>query len=200
MANSSAVTLTDTGFIYNGCEHAYDQVTSLYFYYEITKVSVFLVRAGNEHKADLNIYLEGCPKPIKIRTGFTLNPLANEYAASEKGAKSVIALYEQLAKRTFPFRLQRYKSMLDKHGYFFYDNRKFFADGRVSDGKREFNFKTDKPIYRRPFEVYYETPKTLGERLLNTLVWRQDFFISTKHDADVFFSLVERLFGLSWKQ
>ena len=57
MANSLAVTLTDTGFIYNGCEHAYDQVTSLYFYYEITKVSVFLVRAGNEHKADLNIYL-----------------------------------------------------------------------------------------------------------------------------------------------
>ena len=199
MASSSAVTLKNTGFIYDGCEHAYDQVTSLDFYYVVTKVSVLLFHAGNKHKADLDIYAEGCSKPIKIRTGFTLNPLADDYTASEKDAKSVIALYEQLAKQTFPFRLQRYVSMMDKHGYFFYDNKKVFADARVSDGKRQINFKTDRPIYRKPFEVYYETQKALGERLLNLLVWRQDFIISTRHDADVFFFLIDRLFGLRFE-
>jgi hypothetical protein len=199
MASSSAVTLTNTGFIYDGCEHAYDQVTSLYFYYEVTKVSVLLVHAGNEHKADLDIYAEGCTKPIKIRTGISLNFLRDDYTASESRAKSVIALYEHLAKQTFPFRLQRYVSMMDKHGYFFYDNKKVFTDGRVSDGNRQINFNTDKPIYRKPFMVYYKTQKTLGEQLLNLLVSRQDFIISTRRDADVFFFLIERLFGLRWK-
>lgn len=199
MASSSAVTLTSTGLIYDGCEHSYEQVTSLYFYYVVTKVSVFLIHAGNAHKADLDIYAEGCPKPFKIRTGPTLNPLANEYAESEKRAKLVIALYDQLAKRTFPFRLRRYESMMDKHGYFFYDSKKVFADGRVSDGNRQVNFNTDRPFYRKPFEVYDETQKTLGEHLLNHLVWRQDFIISTRHDADVFFFLIDHLFGLRIK-
>jgi hypothetical protein len=204
MASSSAVTLTNTGFIYGGCEHAYDQVTSLCFYHEVTKVSVLLFHAGNEHKADLDIYAEGLPKPIKIRTGFSLNPLADNpmtdnYAASQKRAKSVVALYEHLAKQTFQFRLQRYVNMMDKHGFFFYDSKKVFADGRISDGNRQLNFNTDRPIHRKPFEVYFETKKTPGEHLLNVLVWRQDFIISTKHDADVFFFLIKRLFGLEWK-
>jgi hypothetical protein len=198
MAGSSTVTLTNTGFIYDGCEHAYDQVTSLYFYYEVTKVTVYFWLAGKDHKADLDIYAEGCPKPIKIRTGVTLNPLANNYTESEKRAKSVIALYKQLAKQTFPFRLQRYSRMIDEHGYFFYDNKKVFADGRVSDGKRQMNFKTDRPIYRSPFMVCHQTQKTPAERLLN-LVIMQDFIISTKHDADVFFFLIERLFGLGFE-
>jgi hypothetical protein len=203
MASSSAVTLTKTGFIYDGSEHAYGQVTSLYFYYEVTKVSVLLFHAGNKHEANLEIYAEGCPKPIKIRTGVSLNPLADNpmtdnYTASEKRTKSVIALYEQLAKQTFPFRLQRHVSMMDKHGYFFYDNKKVFADGRVSDGNRQINFNTDRPICRKPFMVYYETRKTLREHLMNLLM-PQDFIISTRYDADVFFFLIERLFGLRWK-
>ena len=76
MASSSAITLTNTGFIYNGCEYAYDQVTSLYFYYLVTEVTVLLLHGHNEHKADLDIYTEESPKPIKIRTGVSFNILA----------------------------------------------------------------------------------------------------------------------------
>ena len=197
MPSSSAVTLTTSGFLYEGCEHAYDQVTSLYFYNQITQFTVFLIPARSEHKAELHIHAEGCPKPIKIQTEAPLNFLVNKSTALENSAKSVIALYHELAKRTFKFRLQRYVAMIEKHGYFFYDNKKIFADGRVSDGDRQINLNTDRPICRMPFLVYYQTQKTLGQKLLN-LVKLQDFFISTTHDADVFLFLLDSLFGLRW--
>ena len=197
MARTSAIALTDTGFKYDDCHYAYNQVSSLFFYYVVTDVrmNVFL-HAGSDHQADLDIYVDGRTKPIKIRTGIYFTYLTID--RTEKRAKSVIELYHLLARETFRFRLQRYVDMLAKHGYFIYDGKKIFSDGRVSDGKREINLKTDRPILRKPFMVYYEIQKTFTEKLLH--LWDlQDFIIITRHDADAFFCLLDRLFGLRWE-
>src|SRR5437879_1340916 len=115
MARSSDVTLSATGFAYKGCDYPYSQVTSLYFFCQVTDVRVMGMHRGNRHDASLDIVLQGCPAPIKVRTGFCLTLFSDEYKLSEVKTKEIISLHRGLASATFSFRLRRYAEMLQEH-------------------------------------------------------------------------------------
>ena len=196
MARSSAIALGEKCFTFDGQDYEYERVVSLFFYYVVTEVRMNVVlHAGTEHQADLDIYVDAVRKPIKIRTGMYLTYLTID--RTQKRAQSVLELYQALAQLTFKTRLRRYVTALETHGFFEYDGKKVYGDGRVSDGKREINLRTSRPLWRKPFMLYYETEKSLGEKLLH--LWTlQDFIIVTRFDADVFFFLLEQMFALRW--
>lgn len=190
MARVNKISLDTNGLNFKGKFFEYKNVKSLMYYYEITNV----IGAGKDHRVDLDIIVDEQDKPIKIRSNMPLTYFT--LGKTKSSAEQVQQLFLDLGEKTFEHRLNRYLKMLDNHGYFVYDQKKFYPDGRVIDSKKgELNFKTDKPIYREPFKIYYKTEKTLLQKLAH--LWTlQDYIIETLYDPDIFFYLMEKIYGL----
>jgi len=98
--------------------------------------------------------------------------------------------------------------MLDQYGYFVYDNKRFYPAGQVTDGKLTFDLRSEAQsgkLIRAPFKLYVELPKSVLGKIQHRLAQRdvgiswikeRNFVISTEHDADVFSSLLARLYAL----
>jgi len=93
MARPSAITLNNSGFSHDGCQYLYEHVSSLYFYYVVTDVRINLMHAGDDHDAELDIYVDSRPRPIKIRTGAYFTYLTID--RTERRANSVVELYHE---------------------------------------------------------------------------------------------------------
>lgn len=197
-AKANKISLDSEGFTFKEEFFEYARVISLYYYYEVTTHQLaFGGDLGKDHFSRIEILLDGREKPVQIRSDIALTYLGMD--STESSAKQVQQLYSDLREKTVGHRLGRYLEMLDRYGYFIYDQKKFYPDGRVIDPKMgELNLKTDGPIYREPFRIYYEREKTPLQKLAH--LWTdQEYNISTFYDPDVFFYLLKQLYGLGWE-
>lgn len=201
------VLLGSEQFLHAGKEYLYSQVTSLAYYAVKTTLKINFATSGVTYDAEIDIYVQGLDQPIKIRPdksipvsiAVSLLPPSDEEKYTREKAASVSQLYLPLAEKTFPYRIKRYLQMIEQYGCFLYDGKRFFPDGLVIGDNYQVNFRTA-TVYKRPFEVFVNLPKSVRKKLIHRFVKDQDFVISTKHDADVFFALLERLYGLRWKE
>jgi hypothetical protein len=206
-AYPNKVLLGSDQFLHAGKEYLYSQVTSLAYYAVKTTRKINFATCRVTYNAEIVIYVQGLDQPIKIRPeksipvsiGVSLLPYRYEEKYTREKADSVSQLYVQLAEKTFPYRIKRYLQMVEQYGCFLYDGKRFFPDGLVIGDDYEVNFRAA-TVYKRPFEVFVSLPKSLGKELIHRFIKDQDFVISTKYDADVFFALLEKLYGKRWKE
>jgi hypothetical protein len=202
-AHPHEVLLGSEQFLHAGKEYLYSQVTSLAYYAVKTTQKINFVTAGVTYNAEIDIYVEGVDQPIEIKPdrsiAVSLLPPKYEEKYTREKAASVSELYLRLAERSFPYRMKRYLQMIEQYGCFLYDGKRFFRDGLVIGNNCQVNFHTA-ALYKRPFEVFVSLPKSVGKKLIHRFIKDQDFVISTKHDADVFFALLEKLYGKHWEE
>lgn len=192
MAKDRHLILDNDGFFLKEEHFDYSDVIGLDYYYVQTQKSRNFLASGIDHNVNIGIYLRSRPKPLKIETGsqyFTLHGLSIGKNATE----SVIAKFNEISKRTFKQRLERYLKSLDEQGYFDYDGKRIYIDGRIVSDKWNANAFTDTPWLKRPFCVYHEK-RPCG--LFRSAI-RYD--IITLHNADIFFNLFSHLYRLSWR-
>lgn len=198
MAKANQIEIDSTGLYYQGSKFPYQAVDSLRYYYVITKKTVNFVPAGTDYNAELDIYLATLTNPIVIRTGSLMGFLGMN--RGEGQANPVMRLYQQLSQHTYQIRLTKYVEKFEKQGYIYYDNKKIFKDGTVSDGQREINLTKNIRLRKSPFELIHPSPdsftKVIKEELFGK---RQDFVISTQFDSDVFFTILAMYFNLRFE-
>ena len=202
MAHPHEVLLGSDQFMHAGNEYLYSQVTSLAYYAVKTTYKLNFVTNRVTYNTDIDIYIEGIGHPLEIRQdgsswALLLLPHYFEEKQTREKATSVTQLYSRLAEKTFVYRMERYLQIIEEFGCFSYDGKRFFPDGSVLDSTGQVNLRTGR-VYKRPFEVFVRLPKSIGKKLIHRFVKDQDFVISTKHDADVFFALLEKLYGIRW--
>jgi hypothetical protein len=198
MVRPQEILLGADRFICDGVEYHYSCVRSIRYYaVETAHYANFIPTGRTTYNAKIDIYVEGQENPIKVRP---VGPIADALLIghSKEKANRVADIYPQLAERTFKFRQERYLKMLEQYGCFLYDDKRFFPDGRVTDGKQIINFRVA-TVYRSPFRVFVRMPKSIGKKLMHKFIKDQDFVVRTEYDADVFFALLSRLYGLRWK-
>ncbi len=196
-------------FSCRGTESPYSAVKSLrYFASQLSHYRNF-INTGKTYETVFDIYLHDQPKPIRIRSQASV--MVRLYGESDVRQQNAVRdTYLHLAEKTFPMRLRFYLTMLDQYGCFQYDGKRFFPDSRVTDGKRIVDLKVqakDGKFLRQPFRVYVQLPKSVFGKVLNRLAQRdvglpikeRDFGICTEYDADVFFTLMKRLYGIEWE-
>jgi hypothetical protein len=192
MAAERHLILDDTGFSIKGERYVYSVIDGLYFYrVQVQKTVNIFAPAGIDHKSDLKIYVQKIAKPLIVRAGVrhvTVMGLNFGKNSSERLA----AKYAELSQRSFKQRLDKYAGMLEKYGYFLYDDAKIHADGLVQGSGWSFNLKTDRPIMRVPFAIFHERKGT------GFLGGSKRYALDTTIDADVFFTILHKLFGLHW--
>ena len=192
MPKESDLIIRTSGFTINEGRFDDGDITNLYLYYVNTKKSMNLIPSGNDHSAVLKIGINGMQKPINIEAGakyFYLHGLSMGKNSSE----SLLAKYEQLAKRTFMQRAEKYARYMRDFGYFKYDDKRIYANGDVTNDIWKANFGVDKPWLKRPFQIFHE--KKAPSFLRSGTVYA----IETTTDSDVFFSIMSSLYGMRWK-
>jgi hypothetical protein len=101
-----------------------------------------LVEAGNVKKVVLEIKLkDGTNVKIKSEDWDQINPLGILLSAirdKDKEREEIYSVYQHLCQRTFQQRLDFYLSQLDTHGYFIYDECKFYPGDKIVFREQEF--------------------------------------------------------------
>ena len=192
MAKEKYLVLDNDGFLVKEERFKYDQVTATEFYYVQTQKRQNFGAAGIDHNVSIAIYVDSQPKPIRVNTGpkfFTLYG----FSLGQDSTESVIAKFNEISKRTFARRADKYLGALAEHNYFDYDGKRILKDGDIQSDKWTASFRRDAPWLKRPFSIYYE--KKPGGFFRSALKYE----INTLRDSDVFFTLLAKLFGLSWR-
>jgi DnaJ domain len=192
--------ITANGFSWKNQDFSYNEIAHITFYREIMRNSVNFVKNATEH-ALLDISLANQNK-IHIATGdhglqYIIGGNYFSDQPSKKSHSDSVALSHAckiLSENTFKHRLVHYANQLTKSGYFIYDNKYFFHDGRVLSGnKGEFLF-TDNPQFSAFELVLSKPPATALQKITSALSgYGSALKISTRTDNDVFHYLFDVL-------
>jgi hypothetical protein len=108
--------------------------------------------------------------------------------------------YAVLAEKTFSTRSRAYLSQLAEKHYFRYSGVKFWEDGWFADGKKRFEVKNCS-TGRYPFYLAFsETAKTKPGFFQRFSSGPPEIRVKTSTDEDVFFAMLQKLYGLSWNK
>jgi hypothetical protein len=164
-------------------------IDSLYFYYVQTQKTVNFTAAGIDHDVTVRIYLAETSAPLEFNSLGHLR-LGN---AGKKASESLIAKFDYLCSRTYLRRQSRQLVHLRDDGFFLYDGKRICSNGDVISDRWQFNLRSDRPILRSPFIIFYERKREGG-------IFRKTerCEIRTRFDSDVFFSILSEMFGLKW--
>jgi hypothetical protein len=204
------VIFRETYFTIGNNNFDYESVDSIKFFYKITKWMLYgVVHTSTSHDATFNIYIRNKSEPIRIRYPRDwVKSLSTSTTHTKASADDLLTCYQELAIKTFSNRANRYLGQLQNHRNFTYDNKLFSDDGKVTllNGKFLFNIKDVTPL-RYPFQVDC-VPK--GSRLDAKIKNRKSgpsplslkiaggHVIKTEVDRDIFFFLLDRVFGIAW--
>jgi hypothetical protein len=172
----------------------YDAVVSLRWEYTITK---FYPQMTVQHWPNLRIYLRNNPVPIHVRQG----PIARflGYDTTKRRAEQMISIYEELSRHTFANRLARYTDQILTSNWFVYDSKRFMVNGDVfsGNGKLIMNVR-ERVLLRHPFFVQC-SKRSDATTTTTTMIARLTApSIKTYYDRDVFFALLDQLYGIRW--
>jgi hypothetical protein len=209
-AQPRQVIFRETYFTIGNNNFDYVAVDSIKFFYKITKWMLYgVVHTGTSHDAKLDIYIRNKSEPLKIRYHRDwVKSLSTSTTHKKASADDLLVCYQELAIKTFESRASRYLGQLQNRRNFTCDDKSFSEDGEVTllNGKFLFNIKDVTPL-RFPFQVDC-VPK--GSRLDAKIQNRKNgpsplslkiaggHVIRTEVDRDVFFFLLNRVFGIAW--
>jgi hypothetical protein len=156
---------------------SFDSVKHLRFYYVVTQKRLNFARSGDDHNVEVDITLDGELRPLKFRSG---PALALSYGSfGKRDGDELISKYRAICEGSFPARSGSYIDEVRRNGYFAYDGKRVCVDGNVSFAGGSVSLRTS-TLTREPFAL------SLGKQRIRTQV-----------DADVFFWLLEMLFGIT---
>lgn len=190
-----SVVLFASHFTANRSYFDYDSVVSIRYRY--ARLAPLVV--DESYQVECDIYIRNVLEPIRIR--MPLSSLNWPVLHTAERAGVVTSKYEQLCTATYQHRLARYLDDLRVSGFFVYDMRRFMRDGRIMDQQGGLLLHLPKDVarvFRR--DGYLEFKPSVG-RLRSS--WGSLFgsrrnVILTEHDSDVFYALLDSLFGVSW--
>ena len=193
-----------TNFKWQNQPYAYDAIRHLTFYWKMYKLylngmpldkeEAFLeITLSNGQKFKEDFGLHGFKKAIYlIPLG---GAIFNATTKAHKNCLTLAAAHRFVAQRTFEQRYLYYLDQLKKNGYFLYDNKRFFSDGRIeTKNMDEFHISNDVLSDLKSYEI------TLSKEKKAIQQWAHDIGINisalkitTKTDGDVFSALLQML-------
>jgi len=185
----------------------YSQVKCLRYWASQTDHYFNFRYSGKSYDTEFDIYMNDNLHPIKIRHG---GSTLKQLSAGEQDQDAVRSAYLEISEKTFSYRLKSYIDSLTQYGCFEYDGKRFFPDGKVTEGSDTHDIPSqikEGKFRREPFKVYIELPKSIAGKILHRLAQQdmgvpllkeRNFVISTEYDADVFFTLLKRLYSLQF--
>lgn len=188
------ISVSEEGFDYKNFFFQLDDIQHIKFYWGRTKkvIAPFKNSPGYNSGEDMNIgIIVGSNSSVLTSNTWTW------FAHGTDKCKEFYNGYFYLSKKTFLNRYKGYLKDLNELGYFKYENTKFHIDGKIIQKNGKAIHYKDAGFYKTAFGLEIRN-KTEG---LHKKVWRSAWGpseISTDLDQDIFFFLLEKLFGLRW--
>jgi hypothetical protein len=172
---------------------AYDAVNSIRFEYIAVKVVPY---GGTTHHPEMEIFVKNQTETIRVRLPRRF--IASAFTHTAARASEVVSAYEELAQRTFAYRLAWYSEQIEHTGGFTYDGKRFMVDGMAmsTTGKPIMNIRNRK-LFRYPDRVECHRAEGAAAQI-DRFVPMVAPAIKTAFDRDVFFILLDHLYGIRW--
>jgi hypothetical protein len=169
----------------------YDAISSIRFEYTVRKHYPQMVTL---HHLRFEVFIENNPAPLQIGRSFL-----GGYGMSEANARAASAMYEELSRRTFRGRLTHYVEQMQHTGGFLYDGKRFLKNGDVlsSGGNAIMNLR-DRKLFQFPDRIECRPREGMMSHVAR-FVPVPGHTIQTRFDRDVFFNLVDVLWGIKWE-
>jgi hypothetical protein len=195
---SKKLTVFSNEFEYKGVVYPFNQIEEIFFYWKRnTRVPLGLSSdLGWEGGEDMDIRI----KVDSNEKELTANTWTYKTHGSDK-CESFYDGYVYLMKKTFDQRLMIYIKSVEEKGFFTYSDTKIYPDGSIIDKKGNSCSIHNKTVSRSPFYITIkqkESTMNIGEKAKDKLLG-SGITISTNYNTDVFFYLLKKYFGLSWK-
>ena len=200
MAKISKFILLDDGFIFKGRQYSDTDITNI----RLSNVNLDYRYGGLVHAADVKIVTfelslkRGEKLKIKSEDWDQLNPagiILSKLRDKDKERNEVFTVYQQLCQRTFRQRQDFYLSQLNDHGYFIYDECKFYPSDKIVFRGLEFRISESQFInHGNGIEIRRKGGSSIREKLEFELTKYPQFMITT--DTDVIRVLLDKFFGM----
>jgi hypothetical protein len=155
----------------------FDKIRHVKLHYQVTHKSVNFARSGADHNVKVELTVDGEQRPLRIRAGPLLAPTIGTYGEGDSAV--LLSDYKRICSESFETRCAHYVQEIRRDGFFSYDGKRFYMDGDVPFSDGSINLRT-MAVMRDPFAL------ECGHRRIHTGV-----------DTDIFFWLLERLFGIA---
>jgi hypothetical protein len=167
----------DNGFRLQHQFWPFDNIRQVKCYYVVTR------QKGRGRQLVIELAIDSEKRPKRIYADPVLRRLSELWGRHRQDHSSADLLfkYERLCKGSFETRCAHYVDEIKRNGFFTYNGKRFHLDGDIvyRDGLANIRMEV---ITRAPFAFNVGT--------------RWDRRVSTQVDADVFYWLLERLFGI----
>ena len=196
---SKKLTVFSNEFEYKGVVYPFTQIEKIYFYWKRnTRVPLGLSSdLGWEGGEDMDIRIKVDSNDEELT--------ANTWTYKKHGSDKCESFYDGyvfLMKKTFNQRLIFYIKNVEEKGFFTYSDTKIYPDGSIIDKKGNSCSIHNKTVTRSPFYITIkqkESAMNIGEKAKDKILG-SGITIPTNYDPDVFFYLLKKYFGLSWKK
>ena len=200
MAKISKLILLREGFIFKGQQYSDNEIAHIC----LSNVNLDYRYGGLVQAADVKIVTlelslkSGERVKIKSEDWDQLNPagfILSKLRDKNKERNDVFTLYQELCQRTFRQRLDVYLSQLNEHGYFIYDECKFYPRDKIVFRDLEFRIGESQFIkHGNGIEIRRKGGSSIREKLKFELTKYPQFMITT--DTDVISLLLNKCFGM----
>jgi hypothetical protein len=196
VAHPKDVILYDADFTVQYSTFDYDAVDSLRFEYTSIKLMAGgLVHQGTVHHPELDIYIRNHKQPLKLRLPWRF--VANPATHTKKKADEMLAVYDELSRRTFSARARRHVTQIEKEHYFTYDSKRFAEDGRVFSQSGSILFVlSEVQLLKYPFHLRCVVKDNIFDKM--SLMLTRSYIVKTQYDRDVFFALLDQMYHIRW--
>jgi len=200
MAKISKFILLHDGFIFKGRQYSDSDIINI----RLSNVNLDYRYGGLFHAADVKIVTlelslkSGEELKIKSEDWDQLNPagiVISLFRDKDKERNDIFMVYQQLCQRTFRQRLDLYLNQLNDHGYFMYNECKFYPSDKIVFRDIEFKISESQFIsHGNGIEIKRKGGFSISEKLKFELTKYPQFMITT--DTDVIRVLLDKLFGM----
>lgn len=183
------VTIKTNSIKYKDHDYTYDLVIHVGFFWKKTYYNG--IPSWSEIR--LNLSIKGSKDLITI-TGNT------PFLLESRKAMDIYSAFLYVRHMSFSFRYNNYVDLMRGKGYFEYDGTEFYVDGTVKKNEIEYNIK-DGRLLKYPFKLKFVIDPGKLARLSQDGVgmFSKKIIINTEWDSDVFYELIKKFYGITWK-
>ena len=185
----------ENGFVFRGTHYSFDDIDHIRFVRANTNYHMNFVKYGSEESAGMLLIFNSGEKINLIeKPGMFLN-------SNKSNIKSIIDFYILCTNSTFENRISKYIKDIKDRGYFSYGEFYFYPISKIIRFE-DIEFSAETIDFMRGYGYIELRKKNCGmlDRLKRELSMSKTYMIDTLTDTDVFFSLLDRFFGLQWSR
>lgn len=157
-----------------------------------------LVEAGDVKKVVLEIKLkDGENIKVKSEDWDQINPIGILLSAirdKDQERKEIYSVYQNLCQRTFQQRLEFYLGQIEAHGYFTYDECRFYPGDKIVFRELEFNLGETTFINHGSAIELRKKTRTIADKIKEQVSLTKLPQFSIRTDFDVMCFLLRKLF------